>query len=154
MMRPCRMGRSEVSVTRSAAEVMVEVDAALQQLVDATRELVWDWDRRFDTAVGRVSAPDHVAVLALLDECFAHRWDHETVGQAPDVARDIAAGWGGLRAGQRLYACDTAESPLLFAAWWPWDSGTTFSVRIGARIANDAEAHQDLAKRLRSLFGA
>lgn len=133
---------------------MVDVDAALQRLVDSTRELVWDWDRRFATAVGRVSDPEHLAVLALLDDCFAHRWDHVTIAEAQDVVRDISAGWGGMRRGQLLYTFDAAESPMLFAAWWPWDSGTTFSVRIGCRKSASPDADQDMAKRLRSMFGA
>jgi hypothetical protein len=140
-------------VTRDAAEVMVEVDAALERLVASTRELVWDWDRRFDTAMGRVSAPEHLAVLTLLDSCFAHRWDHQSIGTAPDAAREIAAEWGGLRPGQRLYTFDAAESPLCFAAWWPWDSGTTFSVRIGCRLPTDADAQHQMTTRLRARFG-
>lgn len=140
-------------MTRRTDEVMVDVDAALERLVNGMRELPWDWDRRFDTAVGRVSDPEHLPVLALLDDCFPHRWDHQSIAEVPDAAREISAGWGGLRPGQLLYTFDAAESPLLFAAWWPWDSGTTFSVRIGCRMSTQ-DASEAMAKRLRSMFGA
>lgn len=139
--------------TRSADEVMVDVEAALQRLVAETRELVWDWDRRFDTAVGRVSAPDHTAVLTLLDDCHAHRWDHESIANAPEVVRGISDGWGGLRPEQLLWASDPAESPLLFAAWWPWGSGTTFSARIGC-LMDTADTQTQMAQRLRKMFDA
>ena len=122
-------------------------------MADGMRELVWDFDRRFDTAVGRVSDPEHTAVLALLDDCFAHRWDHESIDGAPAVAQEISAGWGGLRPGQLLWAADPDESPLLFAAWWPWGSGTTFSARIGCRMSTP-EAQAEMATRLRKLFDA
>lgn len=141
-------------MTHSTADVMVQVDAALARLVVETRELIWDWDRRFDTAVGRVSAPEHLAVLALLDSCFAHRWDHQDLREAPDMAREIADAWGGLRPGQRLYTLDPVAQPLLFAAWWPWGSGKTFSVRIGCVMPAGGETKEAMAKRIRSLFGA
>jgi len=133
---------------------MVDVDAALQRLVDGTRALAWDWDRRFSTAVGRVSAPDHVAVLGLLDDCFAHRWDPMNIAEAAEVVQNISDGWGGLRQGQLLYTFDASESPLLFSAWWPWDSGTTFSMRVGCLMPGGEDAEQAMAKRLRTLFGA
>jgi hypothetical protein len=142
------------TVTRTTDEVMVDVDAALGRLAEETRELVWDWDRRFNTAVGRVSDPAHVAVLALLDDCYAHRWDHENIAEAPEVVQNISAGWGGMRQGQLLYTFDAAESPLLFSAWWPWDSGTTFSMRVGCLMPGGDDDVQAMAKRLRSLFGA
>jgi hypothetical protein len=141
-------------VTKSTAEMMVQIDAALQRLADGTRELVWDWDRRFGTAVGRVSDPDHLAVLTLADDCVAHRWDHETIDDAPNLVREICNGWGGLRPGQLLWASDPTETPLLFAAWWPWGSGTTFSLRIGCQMGDDAPAQTEMVKRLRSLFSA
>lgn len=133
---------------------MVDMDATLQRLVDSTRELIWDWDRRFNTAVGRVSDPDHLPVLALLGDCFAHRWDHETITGAPPEVQNISAGWGGMRPGQLLYSSAESESGLLFAAWWPWGSGTTFSMRVGCLISSGPEDDQAMAKRIRSLFGA
>ncbi len=133
---------------------MGDVNAGLERLVDSTRDLVWDWDRRFNTAVGRVSDPEHLPVLALLDDCFGHRWDHETIGAAPEVVQDISAGWGGMRPGQLLHTFDANEFPLLFTAWWPWGSGTTFSLRVGCLITTGPEAEQAMAQRLRSLFGA
>jgi len=133
---------------------MVDIGATLGRLVDSTRDLFWDWDRRFRTAVGRVSDPEHLAVLALLDDCFPHSWDHQTIAETPKVVREIAAAWGGMRPGQLLYTFDAAESPLLFSAWWPWDSGTTFSMRVGCHMSAEGDAQDDMAKRLRSLFGA
>ncbi len=141
-------------MTRTTEEIMADVDATLGRLVDATRELVWDWDRRFNTAVGRVSDPDHLAVLTLLDDCYAHRFDHETITGAPEVVQNISGGWGGMRPGQFLYTFDADALPLLFAAWWPWDSGTTFSVRIGCLMPGEDDAAKEIAKRLRTLFGA
>ena len=93
-------------------------------------------------------------MLALLDDCLPHRWDHQGINEAPDAAQEIASGWGGLRPGQLLYTSVVEESPLLFAAWWPWDSGTTFSLRVGCRFSTDTGAQKEMAKRLRSLFGA
>ena len=141
-------------MTRSTEEVMVDVEAALERLVGGTRELFWDYDRRFHTAVGRVSDPDHLAVLTLLDECLPHRFDHETVRSAPESVQALSAGWGGLRSGQLLHTFEPAETPLLFTAWWPWDSGTTFSLRVGCLVADGPEAQQEMGKRIRYLFGA
>jgi hypothetical protein len=132
---------------------MTEVDAVLARLAEGTLELFWDFDSRFDTAVGRVSAPDDAPLLGLLDECFPHNWDHQSIDGAPDVTRAIADSAGGLRPGQRLWTLDPADSPLLYAAWWPWGSGTTFSLRVGC-IAADAGEQQALTKKIRSLFGA
>ena len=139
---------------RSTAETMVDLEAALERLAAGTRELTWDWDRRSSTAVGRVSAPEHLAVLTLLDDTFASCWDHQSIGAAPDVTRTIADGWGGLRPGQRLYTFDPDDAPLLFAAWWPWGSGTTFSVRFGCYLPPGADTQPAVDARVRAVFGA
>ncbi|MFH1077175.1 MAG: hypothetical protein V1753_10180, partial [Pseudomonadota bacterium] len=37
-----------------------------------------------------------------------------------------------LREGQNLYTLALSKEILLFAAWWPWESGENISLRIGA----------------------
>jgi len=45
------------------------------------------------------------------------------------MVRAIAQVWG-LRQGQRMFVLDPDHEPLLYAAWWPWNGGKSFSLRV------------------------
>ena len=133
--------------------------AVLERVQGACRELAgcsslsWEWDERFSAALAVTREPQHQEVLALLAARLPQVWDSGSIGEAPELIARLAAAWGGLRPGQRLHALDAAADPLLFAFWWPWGSGNTFSVRVGVAAASaEVEALEPLSA-LRSSFG-
>jgi len=135
-------------VSRTKTEVLSAIEAAAACLKGAS--LRWEWDGRFAAALAVVKVPADAPVLALVSQAFAGSWDSQTILQAPDRARLLESCWGGLQRGQRLFSLDLGDEPLLFAAWWPWGSGTTFSLRVGCAASDPAEG-EALLRRLFSL---
>jgi hypothetical protein len=123
-------------VSRTKGDVLAAIEAVTARLTGAS--LRWEWDDRFAAALAVVEAPADQAVLALVSQVFAAAWDAQTIQQAPDAARELASSWG-LQRSQRLFALDLDDDPLLFAAWWPWGSGTTFSLRVGCSASDAAQ---------------
>lgn len=137
----------------SPNEALAEAEAASVHLVDGSGKLLsWEWDDRLSAALASVEAPNDRDVLELVGAVFSDSWEHEDLEQAPESVRALASDWGGLAPGQRLFALDPASDPLLFAAWWPWGNGTTFSLRVGC-AARSAEAEEtDAVAMLRGWF--
>lgn len=136
---------------RALDDVLADAMGASARLVEATRELRWEWDSRFSAVLCVVKSPRDVAVLELVAALFPSGWDGKTISQAPDPVRALASDWG-LKAGQRLFTLDPADDPLFFAAWWPWGAGTTFSLRISCVAGSPAVEGHDPLTQLRRWF--
>ena len=140
-------------MTSDLEEVLRGAERVAAQLVEGGRELLrWEWDGRFSAALAVVKAPGHEPVLELLARLFPFAWDSTSVARAPEPVRAVADDWG-LKAGQRLFTLDPGDDPLLFAAWWPWGNGNTFSVRVGCIADDEAAEKADPDAQLRRWFG-
>ncbi len=138
---------------RTPDQALADVTRAVGRLTAASRGLLtWEWDSRFSAALGIVKAPHHLPILELLGQLFPRAWDDRTLRQAPEAVRLVAAAWGGMQAGQRLLVIEPADDPLFFAAWWPWGSGTTFSLRISCAARSAAAKDCEPLTQLRRCF--
>ncbi len=127
---------------RTPAEALKAAEHASARLIGESGDLLrWEWDSRFSAVLSVVKVPNDRPVLELAGAVFTADWNEKTIGGAPEPVRALAATWG-LNPGQRLFTLDPEDDPLLFAAWWPWGSGTTASLRIAtyAREAADPVA--------------
>jgi hypothetical protein len=134
-------------VSRTTSDVLAAIEATTALLRSAP--LRWEWDGRFSAALAVVEAPADTATLALIGQAFTTAWDAQTIKQAPDATRKLASSWG-LQRSQRLFTLEIDDDPLLFAAWWPWGSGTTFSLRVGCTASDPAQG-EGLLRRAFSL---
>jgi hypothetical protein len=126
-----------------------DVERVCRAMIDQGRGLLaWEWDSHFSAALSVTKDPQHHKVIEVIEGLFPSVWTHETIQQAPERIVDLCDSWGGLRPGQRLFTFDPSDDPLLFAAWWPWGGGKTFSLRIGCVTSFD----EDLVKQLRTYF--
>lgn len=132
---------------------LVAVERVCQALIEQGRDLlVWEWDSRFSAALSVTKNPQHRKVITLLEELFPSVWTHENIQGAPERIVELSNDWGGLRPGQKMFTCDPSEDPLLFAAWWPWGSGTTFSLRISCITSSAGATSLDLLAQLKTYF--
>ena len=131
---------AEFGPFRAACAAIVEGGAAA---------LRWQWDDYVGAALAPFPVDDAPATHALVSTHFAHRFGPDTIAGAPPPIRAIAESFGGLRAGQELFASEPNDGVTLFGCWWPWGGGDRVSLRIGlgrpaASEADEARLHAAL----------
>ncbi|MCK5795960.1 MAG: hypothetical protein KAI47_02175 [Deltaproteobacteria bacterium] len=115
------------------------LEAACATLADRMGEpLQWEWDARFSAALVVIKEAQKTDALAALDAVLPQRFETSTIAGASPETRELANAWGGLRAGQSLSML-TVEDAVLVGVWWPWGSGTTFSLRVTITGLDGAE---------------
>ncbi len=110
----------------------------------------WSWDPRFkcvSSSFGKeLTDQAREAMVGVLDG----EWSSDSINQAPDEIRTLAARFGGIRPGQLLFTgAAGGERMHLFALWWPWGDGATVSLRVG--VAN-CDRPTELYPQIRALF--
>jgi hypothetical protein len=105
--------------------------------------LSWKWDRRFETALAEFKVDNKEAIRAILEQDLSVVWDGSTIGNAPDIVRDIEKHFGGLWPGQLLFTSDPKRNALIFGSWWPWGDGKEISLRIGPSYRTLPDSKRD-----------
>ncbi|HEV8308445.1 MAG TPA: hypothetical protein VGW35_12320 [Methylomirabilota bacterium] len=135
----------ELSRLKAACEAIVK---------GGERMFKWEWDGRFHAALSPFREDDRAAVHALLERTFPGHWDIKTIEVAAPVVRDAARFFGGLRAGQELFVMGEDGPVIMSAAWWPWGSGDTISIRIKPLTKEVSEPEERrLVSEFRGWFG-
>jgi hypothetical protein len=122
----------------------------LDRLREAWPGSGWSWDPRFKcvtSSFGKdIADRAREAMAGVLDGA----WSPDSINQAPDEIRTLAARFGGVRAGQLLFTGEAVGGRMhLFALWWPWGDGETISLRVG--VAN-CDRPIELYPQIRALF--
>lgn len=131
-------------------DALVEMKRACQALAGG---LSWEWEGRFSAALAVIKDPDQHTVLPAVAAQLPHTWDAKSIRSAPRRLVALAGRFGGIHPGQQLLTVDPETDPLLFALWWPWGGGDTFSLRVTCLVESaEAEALEPLAA-LRACFG-
>jgi hypothetical protein len=134
--------------------ILVGCEATVRKLIAGGDSLLrWEWDERFGAALAVVKVPHHETVLQLVQRLFQHAWDHQNVDSAPEQVQVQADQWGGLESGQQMFVLEPNDDPLLFVAWWPWGSGTTFSLRLSCASPSGAAPASNSLALLRQWCG-
>ena len=107
----------------------------------------FSWDGRFSTALLRLSteAEAHALVQSGLGKVLPVIYENDALTQAPDAIRAVIDGLGGIRPGQHLHTYTVGEDTIVYAAWWPWQDGSSVSVRIGTFALTEAKVHGNAA---------
>ena len=122
-------------------QAMKSAEREIHDLATAMRgALEWKWDSRFGTVLAEFPVDKKAEVLGLLEGSLVSSWDSATIKDAPEIARDVVKGLGGLMSGQLLLLSDPADDVLIYCAWWPWGNGQTVSIRIGLFSASGLDA--------------
>ena len=107
-------------------------EAFFKNLSDALAGfMIWSWDDRFDTPVGKFRRQDAEQVIEILERYFTAMWDPAIIETASEIEQEVSRQLGGIESGQALYTTDPNVGEIAFCAWWPWSDGMHFSLRIG-----------------------
>lgn len=109
----------------------------------------WEWDAPFECALTTLKQDAEAQGRATLSANLPGAWTRKTLDKAPALAQQVCAQTGGLRGDQLIFTADLGDI-VAYALWWPWGSGSTFSIRIGVASSS---AGQNLTPALRSAFG-
>jgi hypothetical protein len=115
--------------TAELFESFQKVLAGVRNAVDD--DVYWSWDGRLQAAFVVVQTGQSRALNDILGSCFNHRWDIESILEAPGYVRDAVDVLVGLREHQFIYTTEPDETGLaLYAAYWPWTNGDLISIRV------------------------
>jgi hypothetical protein len=129
-------------------------EAALQALGALLRHLAvdwpgskWEWEGRLNCTLSTVAKADEVRAREALTAVLPNVWTSDTLlREAPVPIRQIAARTGGLMARQLLFSVELPDGVFVYGLWWPWGSGASVSVRIGA-------SHESAVPGVRAALG-
>jgi hypothetical protein len=91
----------------------------------------WQWDERFHVALIAFEKEDTGAILSTVSNEFDQQWDAATISNASGLIGELVNSSFGISPGQIIFTSEQGAGLILFAAWWPWDNGSTISLRIG-----------------------
>ena len=91
----------------------------------------WSYDNRFQCVASSFSADHAATARQLATALFPYVWTSRTLNTAPAMFSQIAERTGGVRSSQQLLGADPVGRLIPYGLWWPWEEGTTISLRIG-----------------------
>ena len=74
---------------------------------------------------------DTRAIFSTVSNEFDQQWDAATISNASGLIGELVNSSFGISPGQIIFTSEQGAGLILFAAWWPWDNGSTISLRIG-----------------------
>lgn len=97
---------------------------------ETNKDVSWKWDKRFQALLSEFPCEDREEVISVLEKNFETCWNETNISEAPLPVRNIAGQLGKIRKNQLLYSSDPAREVLVLGAYWPWNNGNKFSLRI------------------------
>ena len=113
--------------------------ASLGRLRTSWPQRGWSYDNRFQCVASSFSADHAITARTLVTALFPYVWSSRTLATAPAMFAQIAERTGGVRSAQQLLGADPVGRLIPDGLWWPWEEGTTISLRIGLEGASMAE---------------
>ncbi len=97
----------------------------------------WSWDNRLNCLASTFRSDMSPVARAAVANSLPSEFNEGTLRQAPAPVRELATRHGGVRAGQSLFLSPLSGGIYAFGLWWPWEEGSTISMRIGVDGAGD-----------------
>ena len=92
--------------------------------------LDWEWDDRFEGILATFDSSEAEVMSGLLGEHLGHRWDSESAANAPELVAQALQSVGGVAPGQLVFSSDPGQTLVMLGLWWPWNNGSTISIRL------------------------
>ena len=97
---------------------------------ETSKDVSWKWDERFQALLSEFPCEEKEEVISVLEKNFETCWNETNISGAPLPVKNIASQLGEIRQNQLLYSSDPAREVLVLGAYWPWNNGNKFSLRI------------------------
>ena len=99
-------------------------------IAQSAGKLAWNWDDYIGAMLAVFKREQVSEIFSIFDEYFSASWDCESVKDAPAQILQISDELGGIRDRQYLFTSQPDANFMVYAAWWPWGDGETYSLRI------------------------
>ena len=93
-------------------------------------DVAWKWDERFHALLSEFTCDERAEVVSVLEKNFETCWNESNISEAPLQVKNVASQLGEMRKNQLLYSSDPSLEVLVLGAYWPWNNGKKFSLRI------------------------
>lgn len=97
----------------------------------------WSWDNRMMCLASTFRSDMSPVARAAVAPILPNEWNETSLRTAPPGVRELASRHGGVRAGQSMFLAPLSGGVYGFGLWWPWEEGSTISMRIGVDGAGD-----------------
>ena len=97
---------------------------------ETSKDVSWKWDERFHALLSEFPSDDSEEVISVLEKNFDMCWNEANINEAPLPVRNIASRLGEVRKNQLLFSSNPSREVLVLGAYWPWENGKRFSLRI------------------------
>jgi hypothetical protein len=113
--------------TNSSRELETICDSIFSE---TSKDISWKWDERFHALLTEFICEDREEVISVLEKNFETCWNESNINDAPVPVKNVASQLGNIRQNQRLYSSDPSREVLVLGAYWPWNNGRKFSLRV------------------------
>jgi len=123
-----------------AAVNLVTVQAFLQNVAAIRKTWPargWSWDNRINTIASTFRSDNAPQAKSAIAPLLPFEYNSVSINTASAAVRELSKLHGGIRSGQILYIAPLAGGAHGFGLWWPWEEGSTISMRIGVDGAGD-----------------
>ena len=97
---------------------------------ETSKEVSWKWDEQYQALLSEFPCEEREEVISVLERNFETCWNETNIGEAPMPVQNVANQLGEIRKNQLLYSSDPTREVLVLGAYWPWNNGKKFSLRI------------------------
>jgi hypothetical protein len=97
---------------------------------ETAKDVAWKWDERFQALLSEFTCDEREEVVSVLEKNFETCWNESNISEAPLPVKNVASQLGEMRKNQLLYSSDPFREVLVLGAYWPWNNGKKFSLRI------------------------
>ena len=130
------------ALNQDLLESFQRVLSDLRKAID--EDVFWSWDGRLQAAFVVVQTGHSRLVNDILARSFEHRWDIESIQNAPTHVKEAVDSLVGLRERQFMYTAEPVDGGrTLYGAYWPWANGDLLSIRVSFLSAGSDGLSQD-----------
>jgi hypothetical protein len=97
---------------------------------ETCKDVSWKWDGGFHALLSEFPCEEEEEIISILEKNFDTCWNEENINEAPLPVKNAASQLGDIREEQLLYSSDPSREVLVLGAYWPWNNGKKFSLRI------------------------
>ena len=97
---------------------------------ETSKDVSWKWDERYQALLSEFPCEEKEEVISVLERNFETCWNETNIGEAPMPVQNVANQLGEIRKNQLLYSSDPTREVLVLGAYWPWNNGKKFSLRV------------------------